>query len=418
MGNLIENPRAYEFRVVTIIFLTWGFVFLDRTAFSYITPVLVDELNFTNGQVGQISMWQTIGFAIAGPLISMVSDKTGKRKSILIAAVISTAFFSALSALATSYHALLPIRFLVGASEGPILPLAIAIVASASLSGRFGRNVGIVNAGVAVIAGTLGPTLVTQLVSFTNWHWTFVIVSIPSLILALLIWKFTHEIQPLKLEKEEKKKREKINFLEILKNRNVIISLFISIGVMTSYWIQAAFAPLYLTSIGKFPIEKMGLVLSLMGMVAIITCILVPLFSDYFGRKTALILFVLIAGLSPLGLYMFPGTWTGNLALILFGGLFGAITPIYMNIIPEETMPVHLRATTSALVIAVGEIFGSAFVVGGAGVMADSYGLPVIMIIATVAAVLVAVLGFGLIETNPHKKLRKASIKISETKTL
>ncbi|WML31761.1 MFS transporter [Neobacillus sp. OS1-32] len=417
MGNVIKNPRAYELKIVAIIFLTWGFVFLDRTALSYITPVLVNELGLTNGQVGQINMWQTIGYAIAGPIIGMISDKTSIRKALLIGAVISTSIFSAISALATSYPLLLVVRFLVGASEGPILPLAVTLVASASLSGHFGRNVGIVNAGVGVISGTLGPTLVTQIVAWTNWHLAFVLVSIPSLILALLIWKVAHEVKPINDGKVENKK-EKVSFAEILKYRNVIVSLFIGIMVMTGFWIQAAFAPLYLTSVGKHSIENMGFIMSMMGIVTIITCILVPLFSDYFGRKPGLILFSVFAALSPLGLYLFPSTAIGSGSLILFGGLFGAIAPLYMSIIPEETMPPHLKATTSALIIGVGEIFGAAFVVAGAGAAADVYGLPIVMIIATIAALLIAVIGLGLIETNPRKKKTGIESERMKTKTI
>ncbi len=409
MESLGSHSRSYEWKIVAIIFLTWGFVFLDRTAISYILPVLVDEMDLTAGQVGKINMWQTIGYALAGPIIGIISDRTGKRKSLLIAMVIATAIFSALSAFANSYGALLVIRFLVGAAEGPILPLAVTLVAAASSTGRFGRNVGIVNAGVAVISGTLGPTLTTQLVAITNWHLAFVIVSLPSFILALIIWKVAIEVPVPNVQASMKKEEKKVSLLEVLKYRNVVFSIFISISMMAGFWILIVFAPLYLTTVGNLSMKNMGFIISTMGIVTICTSILVPLFSDKFGRKPALIIFASLAGFAPLGLFLFPGGMIGNVALILCGGLFGAIAPIYMNIIPEETMPPHLRATTSALIIGIGEIFGAAFVVGGAGTVADTYGLPIVMIIASVAGLLIALLGFGLIETNPRKKQKAAT---------
>ncbi|WP_042349579.1 MFS transporter [Bacillus massiliigorillae] len=413
MESLNNKSRSYEFRIVTFMFLAWGFVFLDRTALSYIMPVLVDSLDLTNGQVGQINMWQTIGYAIAGPLVGMYSDRTGKRKPLLIAAILSTAIFSAISALATSYPLLLAVRFLVGASEGPILPLAVSMVASASLAGRFGRNVGIVNAGVAVISGTLGPTLVTQLVSFTNWHMAFVIVSIPSIILAILIWRFTEEVPSAPVVEQQSQPEKKNGIFEALKYRNIVMCILINISMMTGFWILAAFAPLYLTSVGNYSIEKMGLIMSLMGIVTIITSILVPLFSDYFGRKSALMIFALLAGLAPLGLYLFPTSIGGSASLILCGGLFGAIAPIYMSIIPEETMPVHLRATSSALIIGIGEIMGS-FILGGSGTLADSYGLPFVMIVAAISGLVITLLSIGLIETNPRKKQKGSSVELDQ----
>ncbi|WP_121664326.1 MFS transporter [Metabacillus litoralis] len=220
MKNQLSNSsRLYEYRLVILIFFAWGFLFLDRSALSYIIPAMVGDLELTTGQVGQINMWQTIGFAISGPIIGMISDKTGKRKPLLIAAILATAVFSALSGLANSYHSLLIIRFLVGVCEGPIYPLAMLMIASASSPGRFGRNAGIVNAGVAVIAVALGPILVTQTISMLNWHWAFVIISIPSLILGLLVYLFTNEISPDKIHQTEQK--QKTSFTDIFKYRNM-----------------------------------------------------------------------------------------------------------------------------------------------------------------------------------------------------
>ncbi len=196
LGIANTNSRFYEYRIVALVFFAWGFIFLDRQALSFIVPALVEELKLTNGQIGQINMWQTIGYALAGPLIGIISDKTGIRKPLLIAAIFATTIFSALSALANSYSSLLILRFLVGASEGPIFPLAMTMVAAVSTKGRFGLNAGIVNAGVGIIAMTLGPILVTQLVALTNWHWAFVLISVPSLILGILIWMFTSEVKP------------------------------------------------------------------------------------------------------------------------------------------------------------------------------------------------------------------------------
>ncbi|MEI3613802.1 MFS transporter [Pseudogracilibacillus sp. SO30301A] len=406
-----KHSTRYEYWVVGLMFLSWGFIFLDRTALSHITPSLVEELRLNNGQIGQINMWQTIGYAVAGPIIAILSDKSGKRKSFLVAAMLSTAFFSILSAFANTYTSLLIARLLLGMSEGPILPLAMAMVAAASFPGRFGRNAGIVNTGVSVIALTIGPIIVTQVIAATNWHWAFIIVSLPSIILALLVWKFTTEVKLVeaKAENHQSKKR----FAEIFKFRNVAVSIFIAIFCMGSYWILLSFAPLYLTSIGQYSLENMGFIMSLMGLAGIFTCVFVPLISDFFGRKSVLILFAFLASLAPIGLVLFPSIFIGPLLLILFGGLMGAIAPIYMNIIPEETMPVHLTATTSALIIGVGEIIG-AFIVGGTGTISNSLGLPFVMIVAAVSAIIMALIGFGLIETNPRKKQKQVDHRNSE----
>ncbi|GIO20441.1 MFS transporter [Oceanobacillus oncorhynchi subsp. incaldanensis] len=410
-SNKAKHSTRYEYWVVGLMFMAWGFIFLDRTALSHVTPSLVEELGLSNGQIGQINMWQTIGYAVAGPFIAILSDKTGKRKSFLVAAMITTAIFSILSAFANSYPLLLAVRLLLGMSEGPILPLAMAMVASVSLPGGFGRNAGIVNAGVAIIALTIGPIIVTQIISATNWHWAFIIVSIPSLVLALLVWKFTAEVEPAVQNNKTNIKKSEKSFSQIMKYRNVVVCLFIAIFCMGSYWILISFAPLYLTSVGQYSLENMGFIMSLMGLVCIFTAVIIPLVSDFFGRKPALILFALLAGLAPFGLFLFPSIWAGPLLFILFGGLMGSIAPIYMSIIPEETVPPHLYATTSALIIGVGEIVG-AFIVGGSGVISNTLGLSFVMIVAAGTAVMMALIGFALIETNSRKIKHESSEKV------
>jgi hypothetical protein len=82
--------------------------------------------------------------------------------------------------------------------------------------------------------------------------------------------------------------------------------------------------------------------------------------------------------------------------------MLGSITPIYMIIIPKESLPVHLTATSSALIIGIGEVIGS-FILGGASALADSKGLSFVMIVSAIASLLMALLGFGLIETNSRK---------------
>jgi len=230
-------------------------------------------------------------------------------------------------------------------------------------------------------------------------------VSIPSLLLGILIWLFTSEVKPSSVEKQditEKREETKSSFFEMFKYRNVVVSILISICCMAGLWILYAFAPLYLTSVGQVSIQKMGVIMSSMGIIGISTAIVIPIFSDYFGRKKALIFFSFLAVLAPLGLYLFPMGWVGIGGLVLFGGMLGSITPIYMIIIPKESLPVHLTATSSALIIGIGEVIGS-FILGGAGTLADSSGLSFVMIVSAVASLLMAILGFGLIGTNSRK---------------
>jgi predicted MFS family arabinose efflux permease len=381
---------SYEYKLIFLLFLAWGFVFLDRTSLSYLIPVISQELDLNNSQIAQINMWQTIGYAVSALIVGFISDRTGYRKRILLISVICTAVFTALSALADSFYPLLIVRTLVGMSEGPVLPMAICLTSLASKPERFGLNIGFINAGVTVISSTLGPIMVTQLVSFMDWRGTFFIVAFPSIVVALFIWKWINEVPRTSAFEKKESTNSNLSIAEVFKYRNINLCMIIAICCMSSLWIHYSFSPLYLVEIGRLSVEKMGIIMSAMGLVGLIWVIAVPFLSDFMGRKHSVILFSVISFLVPISLYFFAGNW------------IGALPAIFLNIIPVETVPSRLTTTATSLVMGVGEIAGS-IVLGVSGSLADSYGLPVIMLIAALCTILMALFALGLIETKSKK---------------
>lgn len=165
---MINHDKKYENTIVTLFFLSWGFIFLDRLCISFLLPTIVPEMNLTNAQVGQIGFATTGAYAVASVVFGALIDKSGYKKKWLIPFVFATAVLSGMSATSQTFTHLLIVRALVGAAEGPILPIMMAMLASASSENTFGRNAGILNSGAAVIAVILGPIIITQLVGITS----------------------------------------------------------------------------------------------------------------------------------------------------------------------------------------------------------------------------------------------------------
>jgi predicted MFS family arabinose efflux permease len=411
----VQNKSIrYELWLAFIFFLTWGFIFLDRLALSYILPYMLDELALNNTQIGQVNMWQTIGFAIAAPFFSLISDRLGNRKRVLIISVFLTAIFSGMTMLVQSYGTLLALRFAVGVSEGAILPLAVAITAAFSTPGKFGRNVGIIYCGAAVIASTLGPTFATQMAELTNWRMAYLLVSLPSFLIGFVIWKFVKE--PPRNPDAHNMPQERFvqSLFELLKYRNIVVCIIMCILTMAGIWIYLGFTPLYLTTNGGLSPERMGFVMSVFGLVAILWQFGMPSVSDYTGRKPAMIVYSILCCITPLALYLYPGHWISIASIIAFGGVIVSLTSMHVSIIPTETVPPRLAATSSALIMGIGEFVG-AFVVGLAGSLADIYGLPVVMLVGAVAYMLTAIVAFALVESNPRKL--KTSVAQTSVKT-
>lgn len=127
-----NNKAGYENILLGVLFLTFGFVFFDRLALSFLFPFMADELQLSNSHLGMLSSVLALAWAVSGALVGAWSDRRGKRKPLLIVAVILFSLCSALSGLVTGFLSLLLFRGIMGLAEGPILPLSQSLMVEAS----------------------------------------------------------------------------------------------------------------------------------------------------------------------------------------------------------------------------------------------------------------------------------------------
>ena len=131
------------------------------------------------------------------------------------------------------------------------------------------------------------------------------------------------------------------------------------------------FYPSYLLRVGYTPTE-MSELMSVMGAGGLIGAILVPFLSDRFGRRRLMIAGALVGTLSPGALLLPHGPFPMTFIAVLLGSLAGGTFPLFLSIIPSESVePPDLSA-------AIGRIQGIGEIVGGvaapviAGMAADS----------------------------------------------
>src|ERR1041385_9262766 len=93
----------YETRLMAVLCLTFGFVFFDRNAMSYLGPFVQKDLGLNNEQLGWLSSALSFAFALSALGVGYLSDKTGKRKSILLVTVVVFSLCSVLSGIAGSF---------------------------------------------------------------------------------------------------------------------------------------------------------------------------------------------------------------------------------------------------------------------------------------------------------------------------
>jgi len=395
----------YEFSLVVWFFLAWGFVFLDRLTIAFLAPLVMSDLAITPIQFGLIATATTACFAISSIIFGTISDNSGFRKKWLIPFVLGAAVFSALGAVTNSFGTLIIDRALVGFCEGPIMALIMTMLAKESSPNRLALNAGIINMGVAVIAVTLGPIMTTQIAAANDWRMAFLLASIPTFIIGLLMMKFVREVRCEPSIDASGKKESAIKSLgKLFKYRNIVICFLIGILTMVGYWTMMLYASLFFSTIGGRNIASIGFIIGIMGVLCIVWTIVVPKLSDFIGRKPALIIWFALCCLAPFAMFGAPTSFASVVIYCLVAGIPGSITVLCFSVIPAETLPANLIGTANGLIIGVSEIIGGAAWPALSGVVATNSGLPYVMLVGGIAYLVALVLCFALKETNTKEK--------------
>lgn len=135
--------------------------------------------------------------------------------------------------------------------------------------------------------------------------------------------------------------------------------------------------------------------------------VFLPYSSDKTGRKPAMIGYAVLAAVTPALLFLFPQNVVSIVVYILFGGVIMTLSSLFNSIIPIESVSPKLMATASAVIMGVGELLES-FAVGISESLADSYGLPIVMLVAAGAYIVAALVSLALVETRRSQAKIKA----------
>jgi sugar phosphate permease len=119
--------------------------------------------------------------------------------------------------------------------------------------------------------------------------------------------------------------------------------------------------------------------------------------------------FCLLGAATPLAAMYFQGP-TYLLGVFLFiGWLASGTFPLFMGVIPGESVPRKYAATAMGLVVCVGEVVGGSALVALAGKIADLTQLSTAILMMAACGVIGCVLCLFLVETAPVKARTEAA---------
>jgi MFS family permease len=396
---------TYENALVVILGLTFGIVFFDRQAASNLMAFIQPDLKLNQTEVGLLAAALSATWALSAYLVGLISDRTGKRKPLLIICVIGFSVCSVVSGLATDFTVLALSRLFMGLLEGGVMPICLAIMTMESSESRRGLNAGIVQNGFSnVVGNAAGPVILVAIATAANWRDAFYLAGIPGLLCAGAIWLWVKE--PARFDAGDTGHAIRhLNLFQMLSVRNVLVCSLVSIFMVAWLVTGFGFLPLYLNQVrGLTPVEASHIMFAL-GICAFLGGALVPWLSDRVGRRPVLIAGCFLSVIGPIAMIWFHGPTIVLATILFFGWVGNCVFPMFMGTIPGESLPRASVATAMGIVVGVGEIFGGVFGPTVAGWLADHTSLgrdaPMLMMIA--CAVIAGIIALFLKETAPAK---------------
>jgi MFS family permease len=279
----------------TILIL--GFVqFVEALAFflpQSFYPMYITSLGATVASVGIFISAFTLSSATSSPIIGKLSDRIGRKKLILYG-LAGDVIFGILTGLAPSWHWLLIVRFLNGAlSAAATLPTEALIVDSSPIHIR-GEIMGFTSACAMagrwtgpVFGGTIQWASNNLGLSLLNSYRVpyFIDSLLAALTLALVAWKVV-DSNPSNIDTVKyKPKKIKINFTTSMK-----IMLFFAFTYGGALGLTMPLTALLYND--KFGVEPLtiGVIISLTGLIGLVSSWIAGKLSDKIGRKPVLAL--------------------------------------------------------------------------------------------------------------------------------
>lgn len=398
----MSKTSSYEWKMVWLLAILFGVVGLDRLVVVYLFPILIPELGLNNTQAGAIASVLALTWAISTWVLGGVSDRYGRKKVLIYSGI----FFSAMAWMTgavKSFSGMLVVRGLLGIGEGGVFSASVATLAQISSPKRRGMNLGIHQSFFPLLGIGLGPIIATQLTNYMSWQWVFFILGVPGLILTLMLAKLMKEPPKQELVADTSGGAVK-GATSVLRYKNIWVTTIIGSLFQTGLFVFSTFVALYLTQVVKLSLSETGLIVSGWGFGGFVGMIAVPALSDRLGRKPVLIICSAIYGALMLAFAMSHASSLVMFAILFFAGLFGfGIAPLFLAIIPAESVPSNVTGAAVGVPTGVSEIIGGVLMPIVAGSLADHFGLIVPMMIVGIVSLLAAVFGFFLKETAPSK---------------
>jgi MFS family permease len=189
--NIGASGSGISNRIVLLLALAVFINYVDRGSLATASPLLKDDLNLSNAQMGILFSAFFWSYAPLQPLAGWIAQRYDARY-VLALGLALWSLATALTGFTTSFAMLLGLRIVLGIGESVTYPCNAKLLAQRAAAHQRGRANGFIAVGQALgpTMGTLvGGVLLTQF----GWRATFVFFGLLSLLWLLPWWSATRD---------------------------------------------------------------------------------------------------------------------------------------------------------------------------------------------------------------------------------
>jgi predicted MFS family arabinose efflux permease len=173
-------------RVILLLALVLALNSADNSAIGAIAPQLETALGIGTAQIGLLVTASSLFGALAALPFGILIDKS-RRVPVLAISVVLWGVAEAVSGFSTSFGMLLLTRLALGAVTATAAPAVASLVGDFFPAGERGRIYGYIITGEVVGAG-VGIGVAALVSGILGWRAAFVLLAIPSIVLAWALW--------------------------------------------------------------------------------------------------------------------------------------------------------------------------------------------------------------------------------------
>lgn len=257
--NQSEHSIGYAWFITAVLMLCYTFSMLDREIISLLVEPIKAEFGITDFEMGLLmGPAFSLFYTVMGIPLGWAADRY-TRKNLVAAGITIWSIMTAFCGLAGTFVQLFITRIGVGVGEASLTPSASSMLADLFPKDKLPLATSVYSLGVFIgssLAMIGGGLLLSQIKDVTvtwpivgtleYWQLTFIIVGLPGLLVALLVYQI---IEPRRkdLALDEEGNVEKVSLLNafkhLLKNKKLFLNFFLGGSIIATIGYHSVWYP-------------------------------------------------------------------------------------------------------------------------------------------------------------------------------